>query len=190
MHKSFYIVTDTAVVNNVEVMSLIFHIMEASHNYSCMLFIREVDEKVNIPVRRNHCCQSVLAIQMQRIKNISFNMAFPDRKSKPLQVMLCFGPFLRILQVYNWDNFHGGWRKRFQSITNIVGVLIPQFMLYLMHSLLYYRCIERKAYTDPVIIPLLLVGQHITSTHILCAMKNRQISQSIEYLQAIIESRK
>lgn len=109
-------------------------------------------------------------------------------KPKKLRAMSGFDLFLRILQIYNSDNFHGGQPERFRSICHALFDVVLIFLLLVLVVLSYWRCIERKTYMDPAAIPLILAGFHIISTHISCVLNNETISRSIECLQRIIDT--
>lgn len=112
---------------------------------------------------------------------------------KKVQVLRVLRPFLRLLSAYHWDNFRGkNWRGILCSVLLIFPITVVVLWLPLVISLNVWHLIEVGANFESIAVsfPLSASLVQMEITCIVLMQKSRTLSDTINRLQELVDSRK
>lgn len=112
--------------------------------------------------------------------------------SKRIRVLNAFSPFLRLLEAYNWENFH---QRSFRQILRSVGYFFSTTVIILLipayGAFSFWNTMDNGADLTKIVIalPLLFTGLQFETTYVALILKNRAITKTIRNLQRVIDRR-
>lgn len=116
-----------------------------------------------------------------------------DSQFNKICVLNAFGPFLRLLKAYNFENCHycDSWRQTVRGILDALCLtsMIPQVPILVILGLWYL--VENSADLKKIVasLPMLFSLLQMSLTFTAMIIKNRTISDTIDQVQSVVDER-
>lgn len=113
--------------------------------------------------------------------------------NEKFQILRAFRPYLTLLTLYNWENFHGQTARVFtRSICRAIGMtvaFIAYLLLFLSSELLV--CIRENFNLNVIAQPFafFLGGSQAMFIYFLLSWKSHKFIETLDHLQQIVEKR-
>lgn len=106
-----------------------------------------------------------------------------------VQVIAAFKPFLRMLSVYNSENFDYSHSKISLNIFLVLCIIAFTAMQILMCTLLFWFWVDENFSLSSRVVSTCICGIQMAAINISMKLNNRKISEMVDYTRIAIEPR-